>query len=344
MESLIEKFEMARSAMMNGIAISFGGFFLGLAGAWFMSRYAYKLELLDLPNERSSHSKPTPRGGGIGILAAFTLSSVFLEVSISIWLPASILAAISFFDDRMGLSPKVRLIAQFVAAVLVVEGIVAADKSFMFRFLQIFFWSFFIVATTNFFNFMDGINGIAGITGAIGFLLVSYFGYLNGASQVAIILSCCLASACLGFLPFNLPIAKVFLGDIGSVLLGFAFSIMVIWLSKCFADFICLITFMFPFYADSLTTLFIRLRNGEKLTQAHRRHLYQVLANEFAHPHWKVSIGYGGVQFLSGLLMIFAMHVGFIWQIFVFIMISLSYYIIMSRLRRIAGTISDDSS
>ncbi|MBW1792430.1 MAG: UDP-N-acetylmuramyl pentapeptide phosphotransferase, partial [Deltaproteobacteria bacterium] len=96
----------------------------------------------------------------------------------------------------------------------------------------------------------------------------------------------CILLACLGFLPFNMPTAKVFMGDVGSILLGFVFAGMVVYLSKNFMDFICLVAFLFPFYVDELTTMFVRVRDGEKLSKPHRRHLYQLLANEYQIPHW----------------------------------------------------------
>ena len=99
----------------------FLGLFLGGAGAWFMSRYAFSLGIVDFPNNRSSHSRPTPRGGGIGLLLTFLVVSVFFEgAPASFWLPATFLALVSFFDDRLDLSPRVRLLFQFGAAAILV--------------------------------------------------------------------------------------------------------------------------------------------------------------------------------------------------------------------------------
>jgi Fuc2NAc and GlcNAc transferase len=91
------------------------------------------------------------------------------------------------------------------------------------------------------------------------------------------------------------------MGDVGSILLGFVFAGMVVWLSKSLLDFVCLAAFLFPFYADELTTMVVRLRDGESLLNPHRRHLYQLLANEYGIPHWKVSVGYGFTQLLIGV-------------------------------------------
>ncbi len=170
--------------------------------------------------------------------------------------------------------------------------------------------SIFIVGTANFYNFMDGINGIAGITGVVGFGLLSYYAYISGHKASIFTLSICISLACLGFLPFNMPKARVFMGDVGSILLGFVFAGMVVWLSKSLLDFVCLAAFLFPFYADELTTMVVRLRDGESLLNPHRRHLYQLLANEYEIPHWKVSVGYGITQLLIGISILLIKDIG----------------------------------
>ena len=170
--------------------------------------------------------------------------------------------------------------------------------------------SIYIVATTNYYNFMDGINGIAGISGVVGFGLLSFYGYYNTANPMLISLNISMALCCLAYLPFNIPEAKVFMGDIGSILLGFIFAAMVIWLSKSFLDFICLASFLFPFYADEITTELTRLKEGEKIWTKHRRHLYQILANEYNIPHWKVSLGYGVAQLFVGISIFLIAKIG----------------------------------
>jgi len=91
------------------------------------------------------------------------------------------------------------------------------------------------------------------------------------------------------------------MGDVGSILLGFVFAGIVVSISKTFLDFITHAAFLFPFYADELTTMMIRIRDGERLSQAHRRHLYQLLANERGIAHWKVSAGYWIFQLFVGM-------------------------------------------
>jgi len=121
--------------------------------------------------------------------------------------------------------------------------------------------------------------------------------------------------SCLGFLPFNMPNAKVFMGDGGSILVGFVFAATIVLLSKSLWDFICLSAFIFPFYADEITTMWLRIKDGENLTLPHRRHLYQLLANEYGIAHWKISMGYGVVQVFIGLSMLWFRGFGHISMI-----------------------------
>jgi Fuc2NAc and GlcNAc transferase len=281
--------------------LSLFSFAAGGIGAFIISKLAFKWGLLDNPNNRSSHDRPIPNGGGIGILAAFILASLFLNISSALWIPAVFLSLLSLCDDRFHLSPKQRLPFHFVAAILVLIPIsdlcpLTSVSSFLFS----LFFIFFIVATANWYNFMDGINGIAGITGIVGFGLLAAFNILNNGDSRFSVLSVCIAFSCLGFLPFNMPKAKVFMGDVGSILLGFIFASIVVLLSKSFLDFTCLASFLFPFYADEFVTMAIRLNDGENLLKPHRRHFYQVLANESGIAHWKISLGYGILQLSVG--------------------------------------------
>jgi Fuc2NAc and GlcNAc transferase len=98
-----------------------------------------------------------------------------------------------------------------------------------------------------------------------------------------------------------MPKARVFMGDVGSVLLGFVFAGLVVGLSRSLIDFVVLCGFLFPFYADELSTMAVRIKDGENLLRPHRRHIYQLLANEMEVAHWKVSVAYGIFQVIVGL-------------------------------------------
>jgi len=278
-----------------------------------MSRYAYKFGLVDRPNERSSHSIATPRGGGVGIVLAFLFAGFFLKDYLFIIL-AGVVGLIGLLEDRFAILPKIRLLFQFVIAALVVilfRGVPASVIT-VFVFL---FWIVFIAGTANFFNFMDGINGIAGLTGFVGFGLMALFLLLNSHESDAAVMNLALSMGCLGFLPFNISKAKVFMGDVGSIFLGFIFASFVVKLSLSADVFLCLIMFLSTFYADGLITIYSRWRKGENLMEAHRNHLYQYLCNELQVPHWKVSLSYAFIQFILGILALLAYREGMMWQI-----------------------------
>jgi UDP-N-acetylmuramyl pentapeptide phosphotransferase/UDP-N-acetylglucosamine-1-phosphate transferase len=285
-------------------------FLLGGTGAWLISRWGKALGLLDMPNSRSSHRSVVPKGGGIGILAAFFVCSIAFSIPKSFWIPAVCLSLFSLGGDRYEIRPKKRLLFQFVAGTILLIGILMAKGNWFASYAWMPLLAIFVVGTANYYNFMDGINGIAGITGLVGFGLLGWFAFAGDADPQTIALCVCMSFACLGFLPFNMPRARVFMGDVGSILLGFVFAGMVVYLSRNLLNFICMAGFLFPFYADELTTVMVRLKDGEKLSKPHRRHLYQILANEYGIPHWKVSLGYGLFQLLIGISVLWLKSAG----------------------------------
>ena len=306
-----------------------------MAGAWFISKYGHHFDLLDKPNDRSSHSSATPKGGAVGILAAFILVSLFLKFPVTFWMPAAILSIVSFLGDRFDISPLFRLILQFIASIVLLIGSWNNHPFMSYGSMPILIGlSIYIVATTNYYNFMDGINGIAGISGVVGFGLLSFYGYYNTANPMLISLNISMALCCLAYLPFNIPEAKVFMGDTGSILLGYIFAAMVIWLSKSFLDFICLASFLFPFYADEITTELTRLIDGEKIWTRHRRHLYQILANEYNIPHWKVSLGYGIAQLFVGISLFLILKIGLLAVVSIIALYFSIFLVLSTAIRR----------
>jgi Fuc2NAc and GlcNAc transferase len=159
----------------------------------------------------------------------------------------------------------------------------------------------FIVGTANFFNFMDGIDGIAGVTGFVAFFLMAFYARNFGLESVYADLSLVIAFSCLGFLSSNIPKARVFLGDVGSILLGFLFACLSIVLSENVLDFLVMSGFLAVFYMDALFTMVVRIRRRDSLIKPHRKHVYQVLANEGGMDHFKISMGYGLMQLAIGI-------------------------------------------
>ncbi|HTW53151.1 MAG TPA: glycosyltransferase family 4 protein [Stellaceae bacterium] len=239
--------------------------------------------MLDRPNERSSHAVPTPRGGGIAVIGAsvgawLTLAAagVLPPASMLVALAGAGLALVSWLDDLRGLSPGIRLLAQFAA---VVAGIWALPPSEIFqgwlpRGLDAMAGALVWVWFVNLFNFMDGIDGIDGSeAAAIGFgiVLVASVGGLDLALAAP---AAAIAAAALGFLVWNWAPARIFLGDVGSVPLGYLLGFLLLELAGLGRWQAALILPLY-FLADATITLLRRLARGERVWQAHREHFYQ---------------------------------------------------------------------
>jgi len=149
-------------------------------------------------------------------------------------------------------------------------------------------------------------------SGSAGGNFVGSFIYSLEGPSPFFVMTGSVALACLGFLPFNMPSARVFMGDIGSIFLGGLFGGLVYIHSRTLVDFLCMVSFLFPFYADELTTMIVRLKDDENLTRPHRRHLYQLLTNEKHLPHWQVSVLYGLIQLGVGLSIMFSRSAGWL--------------------------------
>ncbi|HTQ35043.1 MAG TPA: glycosyltransferase family 4 protein [Stellaceae bacterium] len=238
---------------------------------------------MDRPNERSSHTVPTPRGGGIAVIGAslaawfgLCAEGVLPPPTIVVALAGGGLAVVSWLDDLRGLSPAVRLLAQFVA---VAAGIWALPPGMVFQgwlppgldaIAAALLWVWFV----NLFNFMDGIDGIAGSEAAaigigIGIMLVSA-GRDFGPSLPAM----AIAAAALGFLVWNWAPARIFLGDVGSVPLGYLLGFLLYTLALQ-GQWQAALILPGYFLADATITLLRRLVRGERVWQAHREHFYQ---------------------------------------------------------------------
>ncbi len=308
---------MVHLFMFSILLILLSSMSLGILGAILIYKFSYRISLTDIPNIRSSHSIPTPRSGGIGIwLAAVLAGTFFTEYQIHTIL-AGIAGLIGFLEDRFTLLPRLRLLLQLIISTGVVYLFLGLPAS-VFAIILFLFWIVFITGTANFYNFMDGINGIAGLTGMVGFGLLAFYSFFLTNEPDIALMSAVVSAGCLGFLPFNFPKAKVFMGDVGSVFLGFVFAVFVVKLSTNLNVFLCVVMFLCTFYADALVTIFYRWRRGENLMKAHRSHLYQHISNELRLPHWKVSLAYTLTQFVFGLLALLAYTKGLFWQFAVF--------------------------
>lgn len=226
----------------------------------------------DVPNERSLHTVPVPRTGGIALMSGLFSGWALLNHFLVWWivLPVFGLFVLSFLDDIRKLTPLTRLIGHFIAAQIVVSG---AGIPLQMAIPVLFF----IVWMTNLYNFMDGSDGLAGGMALFGFSSYGVAAWLGGNEMFAL-LNFSVASAAVGFLVFNFHPAKVFLGDAGSIPLGFLAATLGVWgwQSNYWPFWFPLLAFS-PFVADATVTLLKRARRGEKLSQAHRSHYYQRL-------------------------------------------------------------------
>jgi len=241
--------------------------------------------VLDHPNERSLHAAPTPRGGGIALIGAILVAWLALIVAgavaprlLVVLFAAALLAAISWIDDLRGLSPAIRLLAQFIAVSFGMLALMPAAPVFQFRPMPgldaaaaALLWLWFV----NLFNFMDGIDGLAGSeAAAIGIGLLLFAGVGAGSDPGFAALSGSAAAAALGFLVWNWAPARIFLGDVGSVPCGYLLGFLLLDVARRGYWKIALILPLY-FLADATLTLLRRLLRGERVWQAHRQHFYQ---------------------------------------------------------------------
>ncbi len=267
----------------------FGLFFLSFVvtslGTRLILRMARKRGLVAHPNERSSHTIPTPHGGGLAIIAVLIPTWAYLGVShglgtielVFVLGSAVLLAGFSLVDDIRHLSPAFRFGLQTIAVVLSL-GVMGKDTPFFGGFLP--FWLDMIIAGLgwvwfiNLFNFMDGIDGIAGTESTsigIGIILLVI---MAGAPAFMMPFALIIVGGCLGFLVWNWHPAKIFMGDVGSVPLGFLLGWLLLTLSQS-GFFVSALILALYYLADATLTLGHRARRGEKVWQAHREHFYQ---------------------------------------------------------------------
>jgi UDP-N-acetylmuramyl pentapeptide phosphotransferase/UDP-N-acetylglucosamine-1-phosphate transferase len=279
----VGQWRMADALLPAAAAIATGVFCWLATGA--LIPILRRRDMLDYPNERSSHIAPTPRGGGLAmtgsvLLAWIALGQAGLVASsvISIVIGTTLLAVVSWIDDLRGLSPGMRLVAQGVAVTIGILALPEAQSGFSA-------WSgpaLYFAATgltwvwwINLFNFMDGIDGLAVSEAAAicaGLLLFTIVG--DGADPTAALLAASIVGAAIGFLVWNWSPARIFLGDVGSVPLGYLSGFLLLDLAVRGRWKIALILPLY-FLADATITLFRRLLRGERVWEPHRQHFYQ---------------------------------------------------------------------
>ncbi len=245
-----------------------------------------RVGVLDHPGARSSHARPTPKGGGVGIVAATLV--MLLAVGGRGLLPLGLaglgIAAVSWLDDLRNFPFLVKLAAQFAAALLATAGglLVSAPSLPFFGTVPLGWlgWPLtvlWLVGATNAVNFMDGLNGLAAGVVGLAALVVACYAARQGATQPS--LSClALTAGIVGFLPFNYPRARIFMGDVGSQFCGFMLAGLGLAASRASPAVPVLLVplLLAGLLFDVVFTLLRRSLAGDRLTEAHRSHLYQV--------------------------------------------------------------------
>lgn len=297
-------------------------FLISFSLTYFIKNYMIKKSLVAVVNERSSHTVPTPHGGGIALAITWFIGLFYLyfigEISSNLFyalLFGAVISIVSFFDDIYELSPKIRLIAQAIVAIVGLYFL-GGFETLTFGIFDIqnpiftnIFAFFMIIWFINLYNFLDGINGYAG-SEAI-FLALTGFILFSGNYFLV------LAVSVLGFLFWNWNKAKIFMGDVGSTLLGYNIAIFTIYYANEESTNFWIWIILFGIYwFDATLTLIRRKLNKEKLSLAHKKHAYQRLTQS-GWSHYKVT------NYSIGLNIILFFIVYFVSNIFVAFILAL---------------------
>jgi len=257
-------------------------------------KVAIRYNIIDKPNERSSHSKNIIRGGGVIFLAASFVALILYPDYWIFVLGTFTIGTISFIDDRITLSNKIRLLFHLTAV-----GLLFLELN-VFQIFPIYITStlfVFVIGTINAYNFMDGINGITGVYSLVVLGGLQYVNYKTTSFiEKDLIWLPILAS--LVFLCFNFrKTARCFAGDVGSITIAFWILFLLLKLIIHTAD-VSYILFLLIYGLDAATTVIFRAIRRENIFEAHRSHFYQFLANEKRISHLYVATGYGFVQLI----------------------------------------------
>lgn len=314
---------------MSGVSVTVLAFAtLGLAFflTWVLRRYALARSVLDIPNERSSHTVPTPRGGGVAIVVSFSLAVTLIAAADLLAWPASyailssgiLVALIGFLDDHGHIAAGWRLLGNFVAAFLALwwmDGpppLTVLGRTLDLGLLGWALAALYLAWLLNLYNFMDGIDGIAGIEAVTVCLGGILLGWLALPHEGTWVLPLLLLAAVAGFLCLNFPPAKIFMGDAGSGFLGVTLGVLSLLAAKAspilFWGWVILLG---AFVVDATVTLFRRLLRGLRPHEAHRSHAYQYAMRRLR-AHRPVSLAVGVINLLWLLPWAAAVVVGWI--------------------------------
>ena len=284
---------------------------------------------LDVPNERSLHKKPVPRLGGLGILVSANFAwLVQMPGSLGYFvLLLSLLSAVCLVDDLAGLPVSTRLVVQVLAALIFLHLYLMTSWVLVPVAMLVLIW------TSNLYNFMDGSDGLAGGMTLIGFGIYGIAADAGGHKDIAM-LALAISGAGLGFLVWNFPKAIIFMGDSGSIPLGFAAGAMGMlgWERGAWPIWFPILVFS-PFIADATVTLLQRWRRGEKLTQAHKAHYYQ-RALQIGLGHRGTALSGYALMLLSGVAALIARLYSGLFVAILLALVALIYFVIFQVIDR----------
>jgi Fuc2NAc and GlcNAc transferase len=286
---------------------------LGFLGTWkataLTHKYVLARSVLDVPNERSSHTVPTPRGGGVGfvliLLLVFAYTALRLPqmqpVMFSLWPALLVVGMLGFLDDKFKLAASLRLAVHFITAfwvLIMLNGLPDLGITGLptgLHLAALILGSVLMVWILNLYNFMDGIDGIAAVQAllaCVGVVIVaSLGGHTIQTTPQIIALPLIVGMSMLGFLFWNFPPAKIFMGDVGSGFLGLLLISLAILSAKIDPKiFWAWMILLGIFIVDSSLTLFRRFLRRKKLSEAHRTHAYQYAARKYK-SHKVVTVG-----------------------------------------------------
>lgn len=290
---------------MKAVGLALLAFLVAFIATDFVRRYALKHDLLDIPNDRSSHKTPTPRGGGLAIVLATMFPLVILaragvvdrNLLSALVIGGGAVAVAGYLDDRFRLSARIRLAVHFGAAAWALwqlgglPTLRVFDHALSLGPIGYVVGAIGIVWVLNLFNFMDGIDGIAASEGLFIGLAAALLAWVAKEGTGAVLSSSLvLGAACFGFLVWNWPPARIFMGDVGSGYLGYVVGVLAVADARenPAALFVWLILGA-VFFVDATITLVRRLARRERAYEAHRSHAYQWLARRWE-SHKRVTV------------------------------------------------------
>ena len=239
--------------------------------------------VMDHPTTRSSHAVPTPRGGGLGLLLVVAALWGWRAIHPLSWILLVLLGGLAMVglvghvDDKRGLGVGSRLVVHVVAASCVGVVAAAAASNPLLAAGLFLWWTFWTVSSVNLVNFMDGINGLVASQVTVFAVSLALF---PDPTRTVPLLAMVVAGACVGFLPWNFPRARIFLGDVGSGTLGYLVPVLALLVVRGGdTDIVRAHLPLLPLFGDATWTILRRWRRGERVTAPHRSHLYQRLAN-----------------------------------------------------------------